>query len=224
MALLSFSAHSQVTQDSLTQAVSKANGSATERIEYVEFILANHRQANSTQLFFAARNALQSGRIEDAGFLFYAAQLRAKLDFFRYPSANAQQALGAVRQVMSEAIDPVIIRDPNVYEKIFDRIKTWEIVPLEDYSPGWDSNAKKTPEEIKSAAASIKQGLVEYMGNGVTLFRIPAYHKAVMTVQSYNFPSSNAKSDATTRADYESALSTIRDLEKDRGISYLGGK
>jgi hypothetical protein len=206
------------------QAFSKANGSAAERTEYAEFILANHRQANATQLFFAARNALQSGRIEDAGFLFYAAQLRAQLDFFRNPSANMQQALGAVRQVMSEAIDPVIIRDPKVYEKIFDRVKIWEIVPLETYSPGWDSNATKTPEEIKGAAASIKQGLVEYMGNGVSLFKIPAYHKAAMTVQSYNFSSPDVRDDSKSRAAYESALSTIRELERDRGISYMGGK
>ena len=45
-----------------------------------------------------------------------------------------------------------------------------------------------------------------------------------MTIQNYNFSAANSKSDAITQADYEAALSTIGDLEKDRGISYLGGK
>ncbi len=224
-ALLAFSinSHAAVSTADFDKAFATVNGSAEERRNFLNFVLKNQSQASSLVLFFAARNAMEIGDIQDAGFLFFAAQLRARLDFFRYPSgaSNAQQAIGSVQRVLGEVINPAVMQDPKDYVAILGRIKSWNVVPDGDYSPGWLSKEEKSNDEIKLKAAELKSGLVTYMSNFATLIQIPEYHKAAMDIRTYN--TGPIEGNPISKEHFEAAKNLIKHIEAKKGVSVLSG-
>ena len=67
------------------------------------------------QLLLASNTALRLGRVEDAGFFLYAAQVRAAIGFERYDAPrradgnNAATYLGFLNQTIGEQVNPAIM-------------------------------------------------------------------------------------------------------------------
>ena len=64
-------------------------GTPEEQRKALDFVIAHTATTPSFQMFVAAAIALPLGRLEDAAFLFYAAQLRARFDQERFPPVGA---------------------------------------------------------------------------------------------------------------------------------------
>jgi hypothetical protein len=87
------------------------------------------------QLFLASSTALRLVRVEDAGFFFYAAQVRAAFDFERFDVSaradgnNAATYLGFLRETIGEQVNPAIMREPAKFAAVVTRLERWEVVP-----------------------------------------------------------------------------------------------
>ena len=87
------------------------------------------------QLFLASSTALRLARMEDAGFFFYAAQVRAAFDFERFDVSaradgnNAATYLGFLRHTIGEQVNPAIMREPAKFAAVVTRLERWEVVP-----------------------------------------------------------------------------------------------
>src|SRR5262245_1148225 len=93
-------------------------GSRDQLAGTVDAIVSDSSLVSPVYLFMASKTALALNRVEDAAFLFYAAQLRAAFDFERYDVArqpdgnNAATYLGFLRQTIGASVNPAIMREP----------------------------------------------------------------------------------------------------------------
>jgi len=85
-------------------------GSRDELARTVDAIVSDSSLVSPACLFLASKTAFTLNRVEDAAFLFYAAQLRAAFDFDRYDVArqpdgnNAATYLGFLRHTIGESV------------------------------------------------------------------------------------------------------------------------
>jgi len=98
---------------------------------------------NTTVLLIAAGAASGSGEIEDAGFLFYAAQARYQIDKQVYPPVGkGGGGPGALKAALSfsigQAIVPAVTGDPTAYANVIARLSKWSPKFETDYDPGWE--------------------------------------------------------------------------------------
>src|SRR5262245_29017385 len=85
--------------------------------------LIDAERRNSFELFTAASAALAAGRIEDAGFLFFAAQARFEIDMQVFPptqsGADSPKVLkSALSATIGQAIQPALATKPVAYANI----------------------------------------------------------------------------------------------------------
>lgn len=117
----------------------KLRGSEDNRREAVRLVLENSTQADPATMYIASLNANSLGQLENAGFLFYAAQMRAVFDMKRFKGGNMPggvgAAFGALRNQIGEVINPAIVRDPKVYAKIVERLENWDMTTPKNYNP-----------------------------------------------------------------------------------------
>ena len=111
-------------------------GSRDQLSRSIDAIVADSSLVSPTYLFIASKTALTLNRVEDAGFLFYAAQLRTAFDFERYDAPrqpdgnNAATYLGFLRQTIGESVNPAIMREPARFTAAMNRLDRWELVPV----------------------------------------------------------------------------------------------
>ena len=162
----------------------------------IDAIVADSSLVSPTYLFIASKTALTLNRVEDAGFLFYAAQLRTAFDFERYDAArqpdgnNAATYLGFLRQTIGQSVNPAIMREPARFTAALNRVDRWELVPSRQaYYPEFESNRFKTaPETWAASAATLKATFMERFGRRqARLLNDPEYFAAFRFVQSLNF-------------------------------------
>ena len=168
-------------------AYSKANGTPKERQEIVDLALKYPQYTPSVMYFIAARNAYVNGKLEDAGFFFFAAQARGALELFQYPQppGGSGTVIPALRQTIGHYINPAIM-EPTTYSKITSRIDKWEIMPARDYISPFKSSKPKSYDEAKAKGHEIKDGLLAYMKPMSKLLGNHSYYQALKEIQRYN--------------------------------------
>ena len=144
-------------------------------------------------LFLASNTALRLGRVEDAAFFFYAAQVRAAFDFERFDVSprpdgnNAATYLGFLRHTIGEQVNPAIMREPAKFGAVVTRLERWEAAPSPDaYYPEFAKAALKLPRPrwAASAAAIKEQFLTAFARRTRTLLNDREYFEALLVVQS----------------------------------------
>ena len=159
----------------------------------LDALAADSSLVGPMQLFMASNTALRLGRVEDAGFFFYAAQVRAAFDFERFdvsPRAdgnNAATYLGFLRHTIGEQVNPAIMREPARFAAVVTRLERWDVVPSPDaYYPEFEKAAVKLPRArwAASAAALKEKFLTTFARRTLTLLNDREYFEALLAVQS----------------------------------------
>ena len=179
-------ASQRVTVDLLKSLKSTSNdptgdafgGSREELTRLIDAMAQDASLVSPMYLFLASKTAFNLGRLEDAAFLFYGAQLRAAFDFERYDVArqadgnNAATYLGFLRQTIGGSVNPAVMREPTVFNAVVKRLEKWEIVPSRDaFYPEFPASTKikLPPEKWPDTAAGIKQNFMSVFGRQARL-------------------------------------------------------
>jgi hypothetical protein len=171
-------------------------GSPVELTRAVDAIIADPSMVSPMYLFFAAKTAFNLSRLEDAAFLFYAAQLRAAFDFSRFDIANAPDGnnaatyLGFQRRTIGNSVSPAIMLKPATFATVMDRLERWTLVPSpQAYYPDFaDAKGFKAPAEKWASMAAALKGrfMVEFGRRQARLLKDGQYFAAFQFVQAMN--------------------------------------
>ena len=116
----------------------KAGGKA------LDYVLDNPERMSSMNLMAAAGTAYRLDRLQDAGFLCYAAQIRARYDANRYlpdfsdrESRSGGVGISLTMPLMGTPITSKLWLQPENFAKVVERLEAWDIDESPDYDPGW---------------------------------------------------------------------------------------
>ena len=171
-------------------------GLPVELTRTVDAIVADPSMVSPMYLFLAPTTAFNLSRLEDAAFLFYAAQLRAAFDFSRFDingtpdGNNAATYLGFQRRTIGNSVSPAIMLKPVAFATVVDRLDRWTLVPSpQAYYPEFaDAKGFKTPaEKWPSMAATLKgRFMTEFGRRQARLLKDDQYFAAFQFVQAMN--------------------------------------
>lgn len=208
----------------LDAALLRINASANPAaaLEPAKYILSHATEAPSMHLFIASMAALANDRLEDAAFLFYAGQLRARFDMARYPpkqsgSESPAVLLGALNQQIGGAVNPAIMREPKAMAAAVKRIEAFKPATPKGYDPGW-------PHATANAAAGAAQfaenhaSFLRQIGGMSTLLSDPEYFAAFKTVQDFNFAPPDQTRDPKRVKAKTAAEAKMKEIEMKKGI------
>ena len=195
-------------------------GSREELGRLIDAMVKDASLVSPMYLFIASKTAFNLGRLEDAAFLFYAAQLRAKFDIDRYglstQGANSPTIyLGFLRQTIGQSINPAVMRQPATFAAVVKRIEQWEVVPSpQAFYPEFDTkmNPKLPPEQWPSHAAALRKEFLSVFGRQARLLNDPEYFEAFRFVQSMNF--GEVPSTPENQARFKKSMATMEAAEK----------
>jgi TonB family protein len=161
--------------------------------DLLDAMAADSSLVGPVQLFLASNTALRLGRVEDAGFFFYAGQVRTAFDFERFDASpradgnNAATYLGFLRHTIGEQVNPAIMREPAKFAAVVGRLERWNVVPAPTaYYPEFAKAAVKLPRDRwPAAAAALKeQFLTMFARRTLTLLQDREYFEGLLAVQS----------------------------------------
>lgn len=117
------------------------NGSYSEQA--VDLVLETATRQPAIVLREACRVAIEKDRVEDAAFLYYAAEIRDVSDQIRFPPASHDADgpftnAGVSGDVLGRTIEKLISRTPSAYISLADRIRTWSPASSPDYTPQYE--------------------------------------------------------------------------------------
>jgi TonB family protein len=159
-------------------------------------------------LFLASNTALRLGRVEDAGFFFYAAQVRVAFDFDRLDASptpdgnNAATYLGFLRGTIGAQVNPAIMREPMRFAAVIARLERWDVVPADGaYYPEFENAKPKLPRARWAAAgAALKEQFLTVFGRRtLKLLQDPEYHAALLDVQKVTLSEAEPSREARDR-------------------------
>ena len=157
--------------------------------------MADSSLVSPTYLFIASKTALTLNRVEDAGFLFYAAQLRTAFDFERYDAPGSPTAT-MPRPISDFSADDWRERQSRHHEgtgAFHGRVEPSRLVGARALTPGVLSGVRVEPiqdgpETWAASAAALKATFMERFGRRQErLLNDPRYFAAFRFVQSLNF-------------------------------------
>ncbi|MCW8857659.1 MAG: hypothetical protein OQJ95_09875 [Kangiella sp.] len=188
----SFSTAKPELPEKLVMAIEGLNGNRPTIEASIKTIQSHLNQTPSFHMFLTSARALAVGDFENAAFLFYAAQIRAKYDLQRFPplssgGSSPKLALGAVKQQIGSEINPKIFRQPELYAKVVKRIENWDSETVENYSPGWKYKNALDKTEQKKALEETRSGYLNFAKGFSKLLNNKEYYLSFKTVQDFNF-------------------------------------
>jgi hypothetical protein len=169
------------------------NESAKSRIQKVDIddVLEKSDSSTSTEMFLAAAAAYQAKRYEDAGFLFYTAQIRSRTDLNTFRprktgSGNPVVLISALNVKLGEVINPALMRQPDIFANVIARIEDWQPSYDDSYTPGWKFSERKAVKKSAALADKTKQSFLQSMQPLSKLLLDPEYFEIFKTVQDKN--------------------------------------
>ncbi len=186
-------------------------------------MIAHTATTPSVHLFMAAEISLKLGRLEDAGFLFYAAQLRSLFDQQRFPavgqgSESPWVLLGALSQQVGAVVNPALNGEPKSFKAVVERMRAWDVQTAEGYDPGWKYASPKPAAEARALGERLKQDYLELAEGFATLLNTPEYFRAYKTLQDFNQGPFQEMQKPERIAEKEKAEMRLREIEAKMGI------
>lgn len=201
----------------------KLQGSADDRKKAVRIVLSNTSQANASTLYLASLNAIKLNLLEDAGFLFYAAQMRLKFDMQRFSELTGNSGVGyvALNDTIGEVVNPAVFRNPKVFAAIVERLDKWDLATTKKYNPGWKSTKRVSAAAEIFMIKEIKKGELKSLRPLAKLLQEPEYFAAFITYQDFNSAVGGAQQNLERVAKNNAAMETILRIEKKKGLYIL---
>ena len=171
-------------------------------------------------LFMAAAEAFEKERLEDSGFLFYAAQLRRRFDEKCFTAIgqggnSPHLALAAMSQQLGYTINPAVMSEPKVFAKVIERLKVWTPKASKDHDPGYSFSDRLTEEAAHKAAEPHRADFLRGMSDMVTLLNDDEYFAASNVLRAYNL---GPRDERPTKEEYDEATATMRRVEEAKGL------
>lgn len=112
-------------------------GDAQAQKAIVDQFVKDNSASDSVYLYMAANTAFKIDDIKDAGFLFFAAQVRKAFDYKRYglgdaDGNNVQTYIGFLNQTVGQQINPAITHDPATFSAAVSMLESWNVIPTDD--------------------------------------------------------------------------------------------
>lgn len=210
----------------MDRALAQLQGTPREQKQAIDFVLAHPADTQAATLYVAAARSLELGRLEDAGFLYYAGQLRTRFDLKRFPPVgqggdSPGVALGALSQQVGSVVNPAVMREPRVFKAVIDKVRALDLETPPGYDPGWEFAGTPAPAEARALSASVKQEYLKPAEGLVTLLNTPEYFDAWKVVQDANLAPFDGKPHPERAAAVEQATRRLRGLEERMGIEGL---
>jgi hypothetical protein len=210
----------------MDRALAELQGTPKEQKQALDFVLAHMAGAQAAPLYVAAVRSVELGRLEDAGFLYYAGQLRTRLDLKRFPPVHEGGdspgvALAALSQQVGSVVNPAVMREPRVFKAVIDRVRAFDLETPPGYDPGWEFAGAPAPAEARALSASVKQEYLKPAEGMVTLLNTPEYFEAWKVVQDANFAPYDGKPHPERVAAVEKATLQLRAIEERMEIEGL---
>jgi hypothetical protein len=125
----------------MDRAMLQLQGTPAEQGKAIDYTVAHVAAAPSALMFIAAARSLDLGRLQDAGFLFYAAELRSHSDLQRFPPVGKGGegpgvAIAAAHQAVGSAVIPALMREPKVLNAVLDRLRSFDLGTPAGSTPG----------------------------------------------------------------------------------------
>ena len=170
-------------------------GSPEEQKHIVRAFVADNSKSDPTYLYIAANTAYRIGQVKEAGFLFYAAQIRKAFDYKRYglgeaDGNNIQTYWGFLNATTGVAVNPAILRKPQEFSEVVDMIGKWQVVPVDDalYPKEYYGSYAVSRDQWPALAAALKQEFMDKFGNKYKKVLSDSKNvEAFNFVQDYNF-------------------------------------
>lgn len=203
-----------------------SSGTPDEQRQALDLVLARPQAVASVDLFQASAAAYQLGRIEDSGFLLYAAQLRARVDLDRFPpkgkGGDSPAALiGTLSMQIGQAVNPALMRDPRVFGGALARLRAWDPLAPAGYDPGWEHAPAKPDAAARAAADRMKREMLEPAEGMARLLATPEYLQAFRTLQDFNLDTAGESKKPERIAAAKAAERTMAEIEQRLGIAGL---
>lgn len=191
-----------------------------------EAVLAHADRAPAAHLFAASAEMLNRGRLQDAAFLFYIAQMRRRLDIAHFPPAESGAdspdiLLMALSQQIGQAVNPAIMRQPKELSAVLERVRAWTPVTPRNYDPGWKPLRRESDAGAQGAFEKNKKDFLDHFGGLATLLNRPDYFAAFKTLQDFNFGNYEETKKPARVREKEAAEKKMAAIEKELGIEGL---
>lgn len=134
-------------------------------------------------LFTAAAQSYRHGKLEDATYLYYVAQLRLIHDRHMYPAKdsggnNPFLAFGAIASVLGPEINGALSSQPKVQHAALLRVRDWVPAVRRTYSPGWEYTARQPEAAVLPAYRAHADTFMTSMMGYCTLMLDPVFFDA----------------------------------------------
>jgi len=199
---------------------------AKRRAEAVDDALARANAAPALVLLMASVAAVSAGRVEEAGFLFYAGQLRMRVDLKRFEPAgqgseHPSVLLGAMMQTAGQVVNPEIMGQPVRFAAALTRLEAWDAVGPPGYDPGWRYTKAMPEKEGRVFAQEHKSSYMTQARGISTLLNDPEYfvaYRALMDIGKLDFKEQIKPESLQKKSQAEKRL---REIEEKKGIEAL---
>lgn len=116
-----------------------AQGSPDDQKMVLETLALRPAMFQPPVLFAVSQHLFQAGQKDDAAFMFYIAQLRARMDANLSTDRSAGQAVGALTQRYGPHINQYMLQDLDKAEKTMAQVQAWDLKTPYDYDRRWIS-------------------------------------------------------------------------------------
>lgn len=208
----------------LTNALVLVPSIVSSKIVYADI---NIRAVSPEIIFQASVEAREQSNIEEAAYLFYAAKLRVVCDRELFPpkaeGANSPFiAFGALSQVIGESLNPEITNDPELYERVINRIIALNPLPEVGYKPSWDYKSINNIEEAKISCLSYKKKFTKLYQRQSKLLINKEYFSVFKRIKEYNSSTFREQPSQSNEHSIKKDILKLKEIElKEFGDSLL---
>lgn len=199
-------------------------GTSTQQKQTLAKVLARTDTTEVTALLLAANSALKLKRVEDAGFLYHAAQVRRAQDLARFPPLDAEtpwlQRIDALRVDTGRQVGTALLDAPQAYGRVAKRLAGWHCETRKDYLPAWRARRQLPDGDCRALSRERARALQQI----ATLMDIPRYAEAARLARYYLNGSASVRDLPGLRDQYQGALEEMRRIERSKGLDGLSAR
>lgn len=204
------------TEEALLERLLKGPDSSSA----LDTVLKKPDEYSALILYAGAGVAFKENRLEDSGFLYYSAQLRARFDKECFPpkgtGGNSPFVVyAALSQQLGSEINPAVMAEPKVFEKALARLKEFIPKAPQNYDPGYEFLEKKSAQNAFKAVEPNRTEFINRMTDLSTLLNDAEYFAAFQVIQEYNLSRDGKR---PTAGENDKATETMKRIEKTKGL------
>ncbi|MEM9302542.1 MAG: hypothetical protein AAGE01_10550 [Pseudomonadota bacterium] len=204
----------------LNRAFADASAGVGDPRDLIERVLEYPEHANVVMYYAAAAFAFERGELIDAGYLFYAGQIRGNQELRLRPPDDGGEQFVIMSDMLGPQLNPALF-DPEVYPAVLDRLEAWDPTPARGFTLAFSP----TDAQLAMSAAQageFKEEMLAPLRPLSELLKDSDYFEAVRDIQRFHMElSPEEQQEQSQRRRYDEARERVRSLEESAGVSVL---